>query len=52
MSHLLQGKVHKDLVDFDNYLDDPTQDWRNSGIERLIASFNASNDIDDDKDSD
>ncbi|XP_026733754.1 ER membrane protein complex subunit 8/9 homolog [Trichoplusia ni] len=46
VSHLLQRGVQKDLVDFDNYLDDVTQDWTNLGIEKLIASINASNTID------
>lgn len=46
VSHLLQKGVQKDLVDFDNYLDDPSQDWTNLGIEKLIASINASNAID------
>ncbi|XP_052741795.1 ER membrane protein complex subunit 8/9 homolog [Bicyclus anynana] len=51
VSHLLQRRVQKDLVDFDNYLDDSTQDWTNLGIEKLIASINASNAIDKEKDS-
>lgn len=42
VSHLLQRGVPKDLVDFDNYLDDQSQDWSNQGIEKLIASINAS----------
>ncbi|XP_053606837.1 ER membrane protein complex subunit 8/9 homolog [Plodia interpunctella] len=46
VSHLLQKRVQKDLVDFDNYLDDCTQDWTNLGIEKLVASINASNMID------
>ncbi|KAH9636751.1 hypothetical protein HF086_005074 [Spodoptera exigua] len=46
VSHLLQRGVQKDLVDFDNYLDDLSQDWTNLGIEKLIASINASNTID------
>ncbi|KAG6465531.1 ER membrane protein complex subunit 8/9 homolog [Manduca sexta] len=51
VSHLLQRGVQKDLVDFDNYLDDLSQDWTNLGIEKLIASINASNTIDcDEKD--
>ncbi|KAJ0178090.1 hypothetical protein K1T71_005913 [Dendrolimus kikuchii] len=48
VSHLLQSGVQKDLVDFDNYLDDITQDWTNLGIEKLIASITASNTIDND----
>ncbi|CAH2237543.1 ER membrane protein complex subunit 8/9 homolog [Pararge aegeria] len=51
VSHLLQRRVQKDLVDFDNYLDDSTQDWSNLGIEKLIASINASNTIEKEKDS-
>ncbi|XP_072947295.1 ER membrane protein complex subunit 8/9 homolog [Epargyreus clarus] len=51
VSNLLQREVHEDLVDFDNYLDDITLDWTNLGIEKLIASINASNSIDsNDKD--
>lgn len=50
VSHLLEQGVQKDLVDFDNYLDDQSQDWTNLGIEKLIASINASNTIDDSKD--
>ncbi|KAJ2943562.1 hypothetical protein O0L34_g16671 [Tuta absoluta] len=46
VSHLLQRGVQKDLTDFDNYLDDVTQDWTNLGIEKLVASINASNSID------
>lgn len=46
VSHLLERGVQKDLVDFDNYLDDLSQDWTNLGIEKLIASINASNTID------
>ncbi|CAH2090780.1 unnamed protein product [Euphydryas editha] len=46
VSHLLQRGVQKDLIDFDNYLDDLSQDWTNLGIEKLIASINASNSID------
>lgn len=46
VSHLLQSGVQRDLVDFDNYLDDFSQDWTNLGIEKLIASINASNMID------
>ncbi|KAI5637491.1 hypothetical protein NE865_09778 [Phthorimaea operculella] len=46
VSHLLQRGVQKDLIDFDNYLDDVTQDWTNLGIEKLVASINASNSID------
>ncbi|CAH0730031.1 unnamed protein product, partial [Brenthis ino] len=53
VSHLLQRGVQKDLVDFDNYLDDLSQDFTNLGIEKLIASINASNTIDcKDKDYD
>ncbi|XP_028165257.1 ER membrane protein complex subunit 8/9 homolog [Ostrinia furnacalis] len=37
VSYLLQYGVEKDLVDFDNYLDDTTQDWTNRGIEKLLA---------------
>ncbi|XP_034831403.1 ER membrane protein complex subunit 8/9 homolog [Maniola hyperantus] len=51
VSHLLQRRVQKDLVDFDNYLDDSTQDWSNSGIEKLIASMDATNSLDKEKDS-
>ncbi|XP_026331011.1 ER membrane protein complex subunit 8/9 homolog [Hyposmocoma kahamanoa] len=47
VSHLLQSSVQRDLVDFDNYLDDLSQDWTNLGIEKLIASINASNCTDD-----
>ncbi|CAG9088835.1 unnamed protein product [Plutella xylostella] len=46
VSHLLQRGVQKDLVDFDNYLDDLTMDWTNLGIEKLVASLNASNSVD------
>ncbi|OWR54116.1 ER membrane protein complex subunit 8/9 homolog [Danaus plexippus] len=46
VSLLLHKGVQKDLVDFDNYLDDISQDWTNLGIEKLIASINASNSID------
>ncbi|XP_059058075.1 ER membrane protein complex subunit 8/9 homolog [Achroia grisella] len=46
VSHLLERGVQKDLVDFDNYLDDLSQDWTNLGIEKLIASINAPNTID------
>lgn len=42
VSQLLQSGVQKDLIDFDNYLDDLTQDWSNSGIEKLIATIDAS----------
>lgn len=35
----MEKEVERDLVDFDNYLDDITQDWTNLGIERLISSF-------------
>ncbi|KPJ10136.1 UPF0172 protein CG3501 [Papilio machaon] len=45
VSYLLQALVYKDLVDFDNYLDDLTLDWTNLGIEKVIASINASNSI-------
>lgn len=41
----MQALVYKDLVDFDNYLDDLTLDWTNLGIEKVIASINASNNI-------
>ena len=46
VSHLLQRGIMRELVDFDNYLDDLSQDWTNLGIEKLIASINASNTID------
>lgn len=37
VSYLLQWGVEKDLIDFDNYLDDITQDWTNRGIEKVLA---------------
>ncbi|XP_068618476.1 ER membrane protein complex subunit 8/9 homolog [Battus philenor] len=43
VSYLYHNNVQKDLVDFDNYLDDLSQDWTNLGIEKVIASINASN---------
>lgn len=43
VSHLLQSSVQRDLVDFDNYLDDLTQDWTNLGIEKLIGSIDVAN---------
>ncbi|XP_013188591.2 ER membrane protein complex subunit 8/9 homolog [Amyelois transitella] len=46
VSHLLQKRVQTDLIDFDNYLDDVTQDWTNHGIKKLIASIEAFNMID------
>ncbi|CAG4962967.1 ER membrane protein complex subunit 8/9 homolog [Colias croceus] len=46
VSHLLQWEVYKELVDFDNYLDDLTQDWSNLGIEKVVSSINAVNTID------
>ncbi|CAG4946543.1 unnamed protein product [Parnassius apollo] len=46
VSHLLQSGVQRDLVDFDNYLDDLSQDWTNLGIEKVVASINASNTVD------
>ncbi|XP_028029101.1 ER membrane protein complex subunit 8/9 homolog [Bombyx mandarina] len=49
VSHLLQKGVERDLVDFDNYLDDQSQDWTNQGIEKLVASINASTLDDDDE---
>ncbi|XP_047516928.1 ER membrane protein complex subunit 8/9 homolog [Pieris napi] len=36
VSHLLQWEASKDLVDFDNYLDDMSQDWSNVGIEKVV----------------
>ena len=48
VDELLNRGVQKELIDFDNYLDDLSQDWTNLGIEKLIASVNASNSIDDD----
>ncbi|XP_063535738.1 ER membrane protein complex subunit 8/9 homolog [Cydia strobilella] len=50
VSQLLQSDVQRALVDFDNYLDDVTQDWTNLGIEKLVASIDASNDDGKDKD--
>lgn len=43
IDELLERGVQKELIDFDNYLDDLSQDWTNLGIEKLIASVNASN---------
>ncbi|GBP08732.1 hypothetical protein EVAR_7318_1 [Eumeta japonica] len=42
VSHMLQKGVQKDLVDFDNYLDDLTLDWTNLGIQKLVSSLTAS----------
>ena len=36
MSELVEGKAYQSLVDFDNHLDDITQDWLNRDINRLI----------------
>ena len=33
---LLEGKAYQSLVDFDNHLDDITQDWLNKDINRLV----------------
>ncbi|VVC99284.1 unnamed protein product [Leptidea sinapis] len=46
VSHLMQRNVCSDLIDFDNYLDDLSQDWNNVCIEKLVASINSVNDED------
>lgn len=33
---LLDGKAYQSLVDFDNHLDDITQDWLNKDINKLV----------------
>ena len=33
---LLEGKAYQSLIDFDNHLDDITQDWLNKDINRLV----------------
>lgn len=33
---LLDGKAYQSLIDFDNHLDDITQDWLNKDINRLV----------------
>lgn len=33
---LLDGKAYQSLVDFDNHLDDISQDWLNRDINRLL----------------
>ncbi|EDO47379.1 predicted protein [Nematostella vectensis] len=35
-SELLEGKAYQSLIDFDNHLDDITQDWLNRDIDRLV----------------
>lgn len=50
VSQLLQGDVQRALVDFDNHLDDGALDWTNLGIDKLLASIDASNDDCKDKD--
>lgn len=39
VSNLLHHGVHKELVDFDNHLDDLTLDWSNKGIHTLLDSL-------------
>lgn len=34
-SDLIEGKAYQSLIDFDNHLDDITQDWLNPDINRL-----------------
>ncbi|CAK1544869.1 unnamed protein product [Leptosia nina] len=43
VSHLLEWEGYKDLVDFDNYLDDMTQDWSNVAIEKVVEKIDAVN---------
>ncbi|KAL7637213.1 UNVERIFIED_CONTAM: hypothetical protein RMT77_011925 [Armadillidium vulgare] len=38
-SQLLQKKVHRDISDFDNHLDDITCDWTNKQIGKLVGSL-------------
>jgi len=50
-SDLLQGKAHQSLIDFDNHLDDISQDWFNTAINKLIdlsVSDQPASDIDQD----
>ena len=35
-TELLEGKAYQSLIDFDNHLDDITQDWLNKDINRLV----------------
>ena len=36
---LLSKQSYRDLIDFDNHLDDFKNDWRNLGLNELISSF-------------
>ena len=35
-TELLDGKVYQSLIDFDNHLDDITQDWLNKDINKVV----------------
>jgi len=34
---LIETRVYRDVVDFDNHLDDISLDWRNTDIDEQIA---------------
>jgi hypothetical protein len=36
---LVKNKTYRDLVDFDNYLDDITVDWRNSHLDQVMTQI-------------
>lgn len=35
---LVETRIYRDVVDFDNHLDDTSLDWRNMQIDEHIAS--------------
>jgi len=37
VEHMIERKVERDLCDFDNHLDDITQDWLNTNINQLVV---------------